>query len=193
MTSVIQLSLMRWTTEEWVGRFFEACGLNASSILHMDPNQPISELGSRMLHLAAMSPYRPSTDITTDVMRYLLAERGADPNVPDNYGRTPLTFFITSAGRLWSSAGEADEDYGFRVLSLLFDHGADANVLFTPAFVHLAGCEKWTLAHHLVDDNHGGCWPMPPRMRELLESRLDWTLRDSSGRTAQRRQALLAI
>jgi hypothetical protein len=109
--------------------------------------------------------------------------------VPDNYGRTPLTFFVTQAGRLWSR----DDDYGYSVLSLLFDYGANANVLFTPNFVHIAECEKWTLAHHLTDEYHGRGWPMPVRMRELLESRLDWTLRDSAGRTAERRQLLLAI
>ncbi|TET01581.1 hypothetical protein [Burkholderia cepacia] len=185
----VPLPLMKWATEEWVSTFFVRSGLGPSAMLEMDPNRPISELGSRMLHLAAMSPARPSTAVTTHVMRYLLVERGADPNVRDNCGRTPLTLFVTQAGRLWSS----NDDYGYDVLSLLFDYGADANVLFTPDFIHIAECENWSLAHHLTDDYHGRGWPMPRRMRELLESRIDWTLRDSAGRTTQRRQLQLAI
>jgi len=181
----IPLSLMRWTTESWVSRF-----ISPNAIFEIDPNQAVSELGSRMLHLAAMSPHRPSKSVTTEVMQYLLAERRADPNVPDIYGRTPLTFFITQAGNQWSM----DEDYGCQVLSLLFDFGANANVLFTPDFVSIAGCEKWTLSHHLTCDRTApSLWPMPVRMRDLLESRLDWTVPDSAGRTAERRQFQLAL
>ena len=150
--NVIPISLMAWANEEWVSSFFVDSGLRSEAILNMDVNQPICALGSTMLHLAAMTPDRPSKTITTDVMRYLLSERGADPNIPDNYGRTPLTLFITSAGHLWSR----DDDYGYEVLLLLLEYGANANVLFTPDFVHIAGCAKWTLAHHLFAGQNGG-------------------------------------
>lgn len=36
---VIPLSLMKWTTEEWVSTFFVMPGLGMSSILEIDPNQ----------------------------------------------------------------------------------------------------------------------------------------------------------
>lgn len=186
---VIPIALMKWAKEEWVSTFFEWAGVRAGRIFEVDVNQPISELGSRMLHLAAMTPNRPSTDVTTEVMRFLLAECGADSNVADNYGRTALTFFVTGAGHLWS----CDDDYGYSVLSLLFEHGADANVLFTPDFVHIAGCEKWTLAHHLTNDRSRRYWPMPMRMRRLLERHLDWTVPDSAGRPAECSQLQFAI
>jgi hypothetical protein len=189
-SQVIPLSLMQWATDEWVSRFFEDSALRPASMLDIDPNRPLSKLGSRMLHLAAMSPDKPTKEVTAEVTRFLLVERRADPNVPDNYGRTPLTLFVTQGGRFWTE----DDDYGCGVVSLLFEHGADANVFFAPNFVDLAGCEKWTLAHHLNDEHHGGSgWPMPLRMRQLLESHLDRSLCDSVGRAAEFRQLPLAI
>lgn len=38
---VIPLSLMKWTTEEWVSTFFVMPGLGMSSILEIDPNQKL--------------------------------------------------------------------------------------------------------------------------------------------------------
>jgi len=185
---VVPLTLMRWASEEWVARLLQEAGISLTAVLDIDPNQRISSLGSRMLHLVAMSPHRPSEDVTLEVMKFLLNERGGDPNVPDDYGRTPLILFISRARNSWSE----NEQFGVDVLSLLFAHGADANVYFTPDVVHVAGCAKWTLAHHLNDRYHGNP-PLPPRMRQLLEAKLDRTLPDSEGRTGEVSQFMLDV
>lgn len=177
---VIPIALMQWANEEWVSHFWEEAGLPLTAILDADPNVRVSALGSRMLHLAAMSPQRPSKEVTKAVMEFLLRERGADPNIADDYGRTPLTLFVTSAKSAW----RWDDKYGCEVLSLLFEHGADANVQFAPDFMHIAECDRWTLAHHLSDSYHGAT-KLPSGMRELLEPRMDRSIRDSAGRNAE--------
>ncbi|KVV07323.1 hypothetical protein [Burkholderia ubonensis] len=177
---VVPIALMQWANEEWVSRFWEEAGLPMTAILEADPNVRVSALGSRMLHLTAMSPQRPSKEVAKTVMGFLLRERGADPNIADDYGRTPLTLFVTSATGAW----RGDDEYGCEVLSLLFEHGADANVQFTPDFVHIAQCGRWTLAHHLSDDYHGST-KLPRGMRDMLEARLDRSIPNSAGRTAE--------
>lgn len=185
---VVPLALMQWASEDWVSHFLEEAGIPLTAVLEADPDMRISALGSRMLHLAAMSPARPSKGVTKAVVEFLLRERRADPNVADDYGRTPLTLFVTSARSAWRN----DDAYGCEVLSVLFEHGADANVLFTPDYVHLAQCQKWTLAHHLSDEYHGST-ALPSGMREILEARLDRQIRDSAGRTAELVQLELPV
>ncbi|MEX3555972.1 MAG: hypothetical protein VB131_05070 [Burkholderia gladioli] len=185
---VVPLALMQWADEEWVSRFWKEAGLSRKAILDADPNVRVSPLGSRMLHLASMCPDRPSKAVTKTVMEFLLRERGADPNIADDYGRTPLTLFVTSAKTAW----RWDDEYGCEVLSLLFEHGADANVQFAPDFVHIAECDRWTLAHHLRDDYHGAT-KLPRGMREMLEAKMDRSIRDSAGRTAELVQSELPV
>ncbi|HEP6431462.1 TPA: hypothetical protein VDB83_005794 [Burkholderia cenocepacia] len=185
---VVPLALMQWADEEWVSRFWNEAGLSRKAVLDADPNARVSPLGSRMLHLAAMCPDRPSKAVTKTVMEFLLNERGADPNVADDYGRTPLTLFITSATTAW----RWDDEYGCEIMSLLFEHDADANVQFVPDFLHIANCNRWTLAHHLSDTYHGAT-KLPPGMQELLEARIDRSIRDSAGRTAELIQLELPV
>jgi len=188
--NVFRLALLRWASDDWVSGLLRRAGMSRAAMLTTKPDMRVSELGSRMLHLAAMSPERPSKAITKGVMEFLLAERQANPNAADDYGRTPLTLFITSGINAWLR----DEQYGCEVLSLMFEHGADANVYFTPDFVEMAGCGKWTLAHHLADEFHGrGASAMPVAMRRILESRMDRRLPDSAGRSAERMQAILDL
>jgi hypothetical protein len=185
---IVPMALMRWASESWVSGFLHQSGIGLTSMVDADPNQRISDLGSRMLHLAAMSPHRPSKEVTSEVIEFLLSKRDADPNIADDYGRTPLTLFITQGVNTWRS----DDQYGADILSLFFAHGADANVYFMPDFVHLAGCKQWTLAHHLNDQYHAG-GELPLRMREILEPRLDRNLVDSAGRSAARAQLVLDV
>ena len=133
-------------------------------------------------------PDRPSTEVTKDVMEFLLAKRGADPNIADDYGRTPLILFITQGVNAWRN----NEQYGVDILSLLFHFGADANMYFTPDFVEMAGCKQWTLAHHLNDPFHGRT-ELPLKMRKILEPRMNRNLFDSSGRSAVRSQLVLDV
>lgn len=184
-TNVIPLDIMRWANEEWVSGFTNEAGSPISSMLTGDPNQRVSDLGSRMLHLATMSPHRPSTDVTKAVIKFLLVERKANVNVADDYGRTPLTHFITGGVLGWRD----DEQFGCDVLELLLEHGADANVLFTPDYVCLAGCNKWTLAHFLNSERI----EVTLRMRQILEPYFDRSICDSAGRNAMRTQLELEV
>ena len=187
-TNVIPLDIMRWANEEWVSRFTNEAGTPISSLLTADPNQRVSDLGSRMLHLATMSPHRPSKAVTKAVIKFLLVDRNADVNVADDYGRTPLTHFITGGVLGWRD----DEQFGCEVLELLLAHGADANALFTPDYVDLAGCGKWTLAHFL-NKQRLACSELPIRMRQILEPHFDRSICDSAGRNAERTQLELEV
>lgn len=187
-TNVVPLDLMRWANEDWVSNFTNEAGTPISSLLYADPDQRVSDLGSRMLHLATMSPHRPSKEVTKAVIQFLLVERHADVNVADDYGRTPLTHFITGGAQAW----RGDEQYGCEVLEVLLAHGADANALFTPDYVSLAGCEKWTLAHYLNKERFRYS-ELPLRMRQILELHFDRSICDSAGRNAERTQLELEV
>lgn len=185
----VPLVLMRWANADWVSDFPEDSDDSLPSLLlHGDPNQRISELGSRMLHLAAMSPHRPSAEVTKAVIEFLLTKRQADPNAADDYGRTPLSVFITSGCMSWRD----EPEYGCAILELFFAHGADANVLFTPDFVGGAGCSKWTIAHHVIDKYHGRN-ALPLAMRQILNAHTDFSICDSAGRKPERLQLTLDI
>ncbi len=114
-------------------------------------------------------------------MRFFLEERGANPNIADEYGRTPLVSFMLSP-RSW----HADPGYGVEGLQLLLRHGATANVLFTPEFVGIAGCERWRLIHHCTYASAlWGAHKVPPEMMETLSQYWDTALPDGGGRRLQ--------
>lgn len=186
--NVVPLEIMQWANEDWVSGFLKNSSIPLAEMLAADPDQRVSELGSRMLHLATMSPHRPSKAVTKAVIRFLLVERNADVNVADDYGRTPLTHFITGGVLGW----RGDEQFGCEVLELLLCHGADANVLFTPDYVDLAGCGKWTLAH-MLNKQSPSYSELPLRMRQILEPHFDRSICDSSGRNAERTQHELEV
>lgn len=179
---VVPLDVMRWANESWVAKCLKEGDVVMSGLLNIDPDMRITSLGSRMLHLAAMSPNRPTKEITKAVMNFLLDDMHADPNVTDDYGRTPLTLFITLASSAWRN----DDIYGNDILLLMLAHGADVNVLFTPDYRHVARCEKWALIHHLNDPVHGHS-KLPPMMQRTFESNVDYNVCDSSGLTASDR------
>lgn len=187
-SNVIPLDIMRWANEEWVSRFTNEAGTPIALMLNADPNQRVSDLGSRMLHLATMCPHRPSKEVTKTVIKFLLVERKADVNVADDYGRTPLTHFVTGGVLGWRE----DEQFGCDVLELLLEHGADANALFTPDFVDIAGSGKWTLAHFLNNEGFGRS-ELPLRMRQILEPHFDRSICDSAGRRSERTQLVLVV
>ena len=179
--SVIPLQVMQWAKDEWVSRFLIKAGIQLTSMLTADPDVRLSHLGSRMLHLATMSPHRPSTAVTKTVIEFLIVERKANVNTADDYGRTPLSHFIMSGAMSWHE----NESFGCEVLELLLSHGADANALFTPDLPDIVGCDKWTLAHALnyVCARQG---ELPLSMREILEPYFDRSICDSTGRNSQR-------
>ncbi|MBO9878476.1 ankyrin repeat domain-containing protein, partial [Xanthomonas sp. D-99] len=98
-------------------------------------------------------------------LRFLLEDLNADPNVGDDYGRTPLSLFITAGAMSWRS----DDEFGSAVIELLFAHGACADVQFTPDYVHIAGRAKWSIMDHLNDRFHGHS-QLPPRMKAIFSS-----------------------
>lgn len=184
------MSLLNWTEEDRIAERFAKAELNPLSIFNIDPDTSVTAEGSRMLHLAAMHPSSPSKEVVEQVFEYLLGERRADPNVPDNYGHTAVTLFLILGCYVWTD----DDVFGCRVLSLLLHYGADVNVSFTPGSTAVAGCDKWSLAHDLNHEHFGRRrHRMPVGMRKILEPLIDWTARDSAGRIADRGQLLLEI
>lgn len=179
--SVFPLQVMQWAKDEWVSRFLADAGIQMTSILTADPDIRLSDLGSRMLHLATMSPHRPSTAVTMAVIEFLIVERKASVNLADEYGRTPLSHFILSGDMSWRE----NEAFGCDVLNLLLSHGADANALFTPDLPDIVGCDKWTLAHAL-NDVCARQGELPLSMSKILEPYFDRSICDSSGRNSQR-------
>ena len=174
--------VMRWANDSWVAKCLKEGNIIMSELLNIDPNMRITNIGSRILHLAAMSPNRPTKEITKAVMRFLLDDMRADPNVADDYGRTPLTLFITSASSSWRN----DDIYGNDILLLMLAHGANVNALFTPDYKHVANCEKWALIHQLNDPVH--CHTeLPPMMKRTIESNVDYNVCDSNGLTVSDR------
>lgn len=86
-----------------------------------DINSPCCDTGWAPLHYAA------EHDLL-DVALWLL-EHGADPNIRDNYGQTPLYISIDSesdtARQRLVVTGE--ENISYKMTELLLMHGADAN------------------------------------------------------------------
>lgn len=185
--NVLPLAIAQWANEGWVKDCLRQGGLKPSDVLNLNPNHPITSIGSTLLHLTAICPHRPSKEVSRAAMRFLLEERGADPNIADKYGRTPLVDFMLSPG-IWS----ADPDYGKGGLQLLLSHGADANVLFMPHFVGIAGCERWRLIHHFTYAAElWGAHAVPPEMMKLLSQHWDAALPDSRGRRRQDYQSIV--
>lgn len=113
----------------WVHEHLEIWGIHPRDLLVGNPSRGITPVGSTFLHLLVVSPfpYRRGESETLKVMRYLLSERNADPNVKDKNGRTPIVDFIYSAPS-WAE----DPDFGIDVLKLFLEFGADVNVTFPP-------------------------------------------------------------
>lgn len=185
-STVLPFAVAQWANEEWVSARLAEAGLSAADILTINPSKPISGTGCSMLGWAALCPHRPGLDVTREVMRYFLEDRGCDPNVPDHYGRTPLVHFLR--GYYWWMG---NLDYGLEGIKLLLAHGADANALFTPNHVSEVNCDQWRLAHHcmyshILDLSHEVATPV----LELLEPHWDKTLKDSKNRGIEEYEAL---
>lgn len=179
--NVLPLAIAQWANEAWVKDCLKQGGLKPSDVANLDPNRPITSIGSTLLHLTTISPHRPSKEVSRLAMRFFLEERGADPNIADEYGRTPLVSFLLSPISWYD-----DPNYGVDGLQLLFRHGANANVLFTPDFAGIAGCERWGLIHHCI--HAAALWgarTVPLEMMELLNQHWDTSLPDCRGRRLQ--------
>ena len=176
--NILPLEIARWANEAWVKDCLSQGGLKPSDVMDLDPNRPITSIGSTLLHLTAICPHRPSKEVSRIAMRFFLEQRGADPNTADEYGRTPLVSFLLSPISWYD-----DPSYGVDGLQLLFRHGADANVLFTPDFVGIAECEHWRLVHHCIYAAAlWGARTVPPEMMKLLSQHWNAALPDGRGR-----------
>ena len=180
--NTISLELARkkskWTEEDFIREILLDAGCSYLNWNLLDPNKPLTDLGSTILHLLTLNPYNYNLSISNDLIAYVLTHKNINVNVQDKYGRTALTNFIYCLG-VWQSHLE----YGISGLKLLLEKGSDPNILFTPQFVHLARCEKWPLIHHCYNaHNLFSVYPLPEEMINILEQYWDKDILDSEGR-----------
>lgn len=176
--TVLPFEIAQWVNEEWVsGRLLDN-GISAAELHLIDPSKPFGDIGSSLISWAAKSPHRPGLEVTREVIRFFLEERHCDPNVPDNYGRTPLVQFV-KAHYWWMD----NLEHGLGVIRMLLKHGADANALFTPDYPGEVKADQWRLAHHcmyshILDMSRA----VPEPVVELLSKHWDVSLKDSENR-----------
>lgn len=180
--NTISLELARkkskWTEEDFIREILLDAGCSYLNWNLLDPNKPLTDLGSTILHLLTLNPYNYDLSISNDLIAYVLTHKNINVNVQDKYGRTALTNFIYCPS-VWQSHLE----YGISGLKLLLEKGSDPNILFTPQFVHLARCEKWPLIHHCYNaHNLFSVYPLPEEMINILEQYWDKDILDSEGR-----------
>ena len=180
--NTISLELARkkskWTEEDFIREILLDAGCSYLNWNLLDPNKPLTDLGSTILHLLTLNPYNYDLSISNDLIAYVLTHKNINVNVQDKYGRTALTNFIYCPG-VWQSHLE----YGISGLKLLLEKGSDPNILFTPQFVHLARCEKWPLIHHCYNaHNLFSVYPLPEEMINILEQYWDKDILDSERR-----------
>lgn len=182
MDLTIPLAVRVWSSDDWVQRCISESGKTFKELVQTDINQSVTSLGSSLLNIACICMARPSFDVSSEVVLWLLSQ-GANPNVPDQYGRTALTNLVTSS----CSSLRTNPVIGLKLLGALFEHGADPDVLFTPDYVSLAGCKKWTLAHHMNNVHHGNLDKRLPKMLvKILYEKMSFSVADSEGRLTQK-------
>ena len=164
--AVVPSEFWVWSEGQWVEERLAEAGVDSTTVLGRDVNEPLTALGSVLLHLAAMSPTDPSKKVVLEVLRFLLEDLRADPNAQDLYGRTALSLFISAGSQGWFG----DDGFGTRVLNLLFAYGARTDLPFAPRWPHVAGKNRWLLEEHLNDQHHGKP-ALPEGMRAALLSR----------------------
>lgn len=135
--------------------------------------------GEGILHVAFsrhfLSQCQPCE--TKSLVRAFL-EAGADPNLKDIDGETPLHRFASRADHRFNEIRDASTPF-VEILQLLIQHGADINARDsqgrTPAFslmASLASFETNTWTQEVVS-----------RIDAFCDTSLDWTLTDRNGRT----------
>lgn len=178
MSKIIPIALLQWAKHDWVSTCIKESSMPLMSIINEDINKAVTSTGSTLLHLVTMNASKPSPSIACNVANILL-ELGANPNAKDNYDRTPLTNLITQS----SSVLHHNEEFGLMILKDLIANDADVNVLFTPDYINYSGCDKWTLAHDLLDIHHGKSrWSLPESVLEIINEKIDFSIPDSTGR-----------
>lgn len=181
--NTISLDLARrkskWTNEDFIREIISDAGCSYLDWNNLQPNKPLTDLGSTILHLLTLNPYTEDLSVSEDLICYVLQKPDVDINAQDKYGRTPLVNFMYCA-RIW----QANVDYSISGLKLLLENGANPDLLFTPQFVHLAKCQQWALIHHC---HHAhtlfGVYGIPTEMTSLLNQYWDFDMKDSAGRT----------
>ncbi|EGQ8013328.1 hypothetical protein HFM15_001597 [Vibrio cholerae] len=170
--------LLNWSRAGIVDKCLAELDKPLREILSEDINQPITSIGSTLLHIAASNLNHPSVTVSFEAIETLLV-LGANPNVSDCYGRTPFVNLLVHS----TSSLHNHEDTALLLVELFINHNANPNVYFTPNYVSHAGCDKWTLAHDLQADMHGASrWPLPSMVKSMLNQELDFSLPDSEGR-----------
>lgn len=180
MSNITPISIAHWARSDAISRVTESHGLSINQLIDKGVNIPVTSLGSTLLHLTMLNPSAPSKDIAESAATFLL-DSGADPNAEDEYGRTPLINFVKS--NAWFI--KDNEAFSVRILELLFSHGADVNIPFTPDYPWYAGCKKWTLNHQLNNVHHRSLAQyLPLSVMTILNSHIDPAAKDNEGRLA---------
>ena len=193
MSLIIPIDVLRWIATERMVPFMKARGHSIVSVLNQGIDTPLTDLGSTLLHFASMQVGYLPDDMRQVIMRFLIEDCSANVNVPDIYGRTPLTMFIADGIYAWCPHPwypNGSVSYGIEVLDLMFAHGANANVLYTPDYIALSGCKKWRLVHEC---EYGRIKPyLPTEIKAVLAAQWDKALPDSNGRIVGQEQGFMA-
>lgn len=178
MSNIFPFYVAKWINDDWVARCIAESGKTFADIVTEDINQPITRLGNTLLNIACLCLDRPSRSVTKDTVLWLLS-CGASPNVADEYGRTALINMVTQS----PSALRQDQSSAICLIRAMFEHKADPDVLFTPDYVSMAGCAKWTLAHHMDNVHHNNLnQRLPEPVVTLLHNHMSFNVADSEGR-----------
>lgn len=83
--NTISLELARkkskWTEEDFIREILLDAGCSYLNWSSLDPNKPLTDLGSTILHLLTLNPYHYDLSISNDLMAYVLTHKNINVNI----------------------------------------------------------------------------------------------------------------